>query len=343
MPKREIHDQIPEGYAALLAAAKDEIRRAHITAARRVNSALVLMYLSLGQLILDRQNEQGWGAKVLDRLADDLRREFPGQRGFSRRNLHYCRQAAAIFQPEEVQQVVAQLPWGHLTILIDKLDDDDTRLWYAAHAVEHGWSRNVLEHHISTRLDTRTGRAPRPRQIPVSPVDSDLVRDLVKDPYRLDFLDLDPSHTERQLEDAMTSRMTSLLAELGPGFAFVGRQVPIHVGEATYRLDILCYHLDLRRFIVIELKTGPASPEAIGKLGFYLQVVDERFRKETHGDGPTIGILLTGTRDDIVVEYALGAVTGPMAAVTYQALPKPLREHLPSPEALSHVASTEQP
>lgn len=226
MPKKGISTTLPEGYAALLAAAKDRVRRAHISAARRVNSELVLMYLELGQLILDRQADEGWGTGVLERLAEDLRAEFPGQRGFSRRNLHYCRRAASIFTGEEVQQLAALLPWGHVMVLVDKVDEDDLRIWYARQAVEHGWSRNVLEHHIGTQLHTRVDRSPTPTQIPVGPVDSDLVRDLVKDPYRLDFLELDAAHSERQLENAMAHRMTALLAELGPGFAFVGPPGP---------------------------------------------------------------------------------------------------------------------
>jgi predicted nuclease of restriction endonuclease-like (RecB) superfamily len=272
MPKREISTTIPEGYADLLAAAKDSVRCAHISAARRVNSELVLMYLELGQLILDRQADEGWGSRVIQHLAKDLSETFPGQRGFSRRNLHYCRQAAAIFGQAKVQQVAALLPWGHVMVLVDKLD---------------------------------------------------------------------AGHSERQLENAMAHRMTALLAELGPGFAFVGRQVPLRVGESDFYLDLLFFHLQLRRFVVVELKTGKATPEAIGKLGFYLAVVDDQYRHEAHGDGHTIGILLTGTRDDVVVEYALGTTTGPMAAVTYQALPEPLRTQLPSPEALTHAIAAD--
>ena len=341
VPKQEISTTTPDGYPALLAEVKDRVRMAHITAARRVNSELVLMYLRLGQLILDRQIDEGWGTNVLGRLAKDLRAEFPGQRGFSRRNLHYCRQAAKVFAGAKVQQVAALLPWGHIMVLVDKVDDDSLRHWYAAQAIEHGWSRNVLEHHIGAGLHTRVGRSPTPAKIPVGPVDSDLVRELVKDPYRLDFLDLDPGHSERQLENAMAQRMTGLLSELGPGFAFVGRQVHLRVGESDFYVDLLFFHLRLRRFVVIELKTGMATPEAIGKLGFYLAVVDDQYRQEQHGDGPTIGILLTGTRDDVVVEYALNTTTGPMAAVTYQALPVALRSQLPSPETLSHAMQTE--
>lgn len=343
MPNKEISTTLPEGYADLLDAAKDRVRRARISAARRVNSELVLMYLELGQLILDRQADEGWGTRVIHHLAKDLTEAFPGQRGFSERNLRYCRTSARMFPPPIGPQLVAQLPWGHVRTLTDKVEAQELRLWYAAQAVEHGWSRNVLEHHIGTQLHTRVDRSPTPTQIPVGPVDSDLVRDLVKDPYRLDFLELDAAHSERQLENAMAHRMTALLAELGPGFAFVGRQVPLRVGESDFYLDLLFFHLQLRRFVVVELKTGKATPEAIGKLGFYLAVVDDQYRQQAHGDGPTIGILLTGTRDDVVVEYALGTTTGPMAAVTYQALPEPLRTQLPSPEALTHAIAGDEP
>ncbi len=334
-------DTPPEGYAELLAAAKEQVRRAHISAARRVNSELVLMYLGLGRLVLDRQADEGWGSRVIHHLSQDLSSAFPGQRGFSERNLRYCRTAARMFADPIGPQLVAQLPWGHVRTLTDKVEDDKIRLWYAAQAAHHGWSRSVLEHHIGTASHTRAAHSPTPAQIPVAGIDSDLVRDLVKDPYRLDFLELESGHSERQLENAMAHRMTGLLAELGPGFAFVGRQVPLRVGESDFYLDLLFYHLELRRFIVVELKTGKATPEAVGKLGFYLRVVDDRYRKKVHGDGPTIGILLTGSRDDVVVEYALGSSTGPMAAVTYQALPDTLRTQLPSPDVLSHAITAD--
>jgi len=196
----------------------------------------------------------------------------------------------------------------------------------------------VLTTHLATRLHERAGTSPSPAAIPTSPTDSDLVRDLVKDPYRLDFLALGEEYTERQLEDALTTQITRLLSELGPGFAFVGRQVPLRVGQTDFHLDLLFFHLQLRRFIVIELKTGTATPEAIGKLGFYLRVVDDQYRRVEHGDGPTgptIGILLTARRDDVVVQYALQGAAGPMAAVTYQALPEDVRDALPSPATLS--------
>lgn len=327
------------GYAYLLLEIKDRVRHAQVSAARRVNTELVEMYLAIGRLILDRQTDEGWGAKVIDRLSEDLKTEFPQSRGFSRRNLHYCQKSARVFGDQIVQQLVAQLPWGQITVLIDQVDEPAVREWYVAKAVEHGWSRNVLITHISTNLHTRSNDSPTPALTPTSPLDSELVRGLVKDPYRLDFLALDDGHSERQLEDAIIMKLTGFLAELGPGFAFVGRQVPLRVGDTEFFLDMLFYHLRLRRYVVIELKSGPATPEAVGKLGFYLAVVDDLHRSEEHGDEPTIGILLTGSRDDVVVGYALQGVRGPMAAVTYQALPDDVRNQLPSPAELAAVVT----
>lgn len=329
------HDLELAAYVDLLAKVKDQVRRSQVSASRRVNSELVEMYLGIGRLILDRQADEGWGTRVTARLSQDLKAAFPTMRGFSDRNLRYCRTAARMFPDPIGQQLVAQLPWGHITVLVDTVEEPDVRLWYATKAVEHGWSRNVLTHHVGSALHERSAFSPTPAVIPASPVDSDLVRDLVKDPYRLDFLTLDDGFSERQLEDALAADMTKLLVELGPGFAFVGRQVPLRVGETDFFIDLMFFHLRLRRFVVIELKTGRATPEAIGKLGFYLRVADDQFRSAEHGDGPTIGILLTGTRDDVVVEYALQGAAGPMASVTYQALPADVRNELPSPAALT--------
>lgn len=339
----EIGDALPEGYGELLAEAKRSVASAQISAARRVSSELVLLYLRLGQLILDRQADEGYGTKVIAHLARDLSAAFPGQRGFSARNLRYCRTAARMFPGKVGQQLAAQLPWGHVMVLTDRVDDDEQRWWYAAQAAEHGWSRNVLEHHIATSLHTRVAVSPVPARFPVAAADSDLVRDLVKDPYRLDFLSLDEQHSERQLEDAIAAQMTAMLTELGPGFAYVGRQVPLAVGESTFYVDLLFYHLHLRRYVVFELKTGPATPAAIGQLNFYLAAIDDLWRREDFGDGPSVGILLTGSRDDVVVEYALRNVTGPMASVTYQALPDNLRGQLPSPDVITQAVAPVMP
>lgn len=327
------------GYAELLIDVKERVRRAQISAVRRVNSELVEMYLAIGRMIVDRQIDEGHGSSVIDRLSRDLRAEFPQVRGFSTRNLRYCRAAARTFTNPNLQQLVANLPWGHIAVLIDQVDDHAVREWYAARAVEHGWSRNVLVTHIATSLHTRSNDSPTPALTPTSPLESDLVRGLVKDPYRLDFLSLDAGHTERQLEDAIVTKLTGFLAELGPGFAFVGRQVPLRVGATDFHLDLLFYHLRLRRYVVIELKSGPATPEAVGKLGFYLAVVDDLHRRAELGDDKTIGILLTGSRDDMVVGYALQGARGPMAAVTYQALPDDVRDQLPSPAELAAAVS----
>lgn len=333
--------ELPVGYPALLRQIKAQVRTARVDAARAVNVELIALYWRIGRLILDRQADQGWGAKVIDRLATDLLAEFPGMRGFSPRSLRYMRTFAAAFADGEIlQQPAAQLPWGHLMVLLDRVEDQDTRAWYVQQAVEHGWSRASLIHHLGTGRRQRTGAAPNNFAVALPPGESDLAREVVQDPYELDFLALDPGHTERQLEDALVARLTTFLTELGAGFAFVGRQYPVPAGGRDYFVDLLFFHLGLRRFIVFELKAGPAEPEHLGKLNFYVNAVDDLLRRPEHGDGTTIGILLAAGRDDVVVEYALRGIGSPLAVSTYTThrdLPEELRPVLPSTEDLADV------
>jgi predicted nuclease of restriction endonuclease-like (RecB) superfamily len=314
-----------------------------------VNTELVGLYWRVGRLILDRQDAQGWGAGVTARLASDLRAEFPGMRGFSPRNMAYMRAFAAAFHDAEVvQQPVAQLPWGHVTVLLDKLDDRAGREFYAERAAAYGWSRAVLTNHITTGLRERSGEAVTNFPATLGP-ESDLVGEILRDPYNLDFLELEPGFSERHLEDALVARLTHFLAELGEGFAFVGRQYRLTVDGQDFFADLLFFHLGLRCYIVFELKVGGAVPEHLGQLNFYVNVVDELMRRPEHDDGPTIGILLAATRNDVVVEYALRGYDTPLAVSTYTttaALPDDVRAALPSVEDLTDVvrdASRDQP
>ena len=221
----------------------------------------------------------------------------------------------------------------NITVLLDSLDDNQVRQWYAAQDVQHGWSRSVLRHHIDSGRHLRVGAAPNNFPDVLPPAESDQTREILQDPYDLDFLALDPHHTERDLEDALVARLTHFLAELGSGFAFVGRQYKLSVGQSDYFIDLLFYHLGLRRFIVFELKSVAAEPEHIGKLNFYVNVVDDLLRRPEHGDGTTIGILLAADRDDVAVQYALRGLTTPLAISTYtnyRALPDDVRPALPS-------------
>jgi predicted nuclease of restriction endonuclease-like (RecB) superfamily len=281
----------PADYAAWLAELKNRVHEARQRAALAVNGELVLLYWRIGRDILDRQARAGWGAKVIDRLARDLRVAFPEMKGFSPRNLKYMRAFAEAWPRREfVQGPLARLPWYHHLALLDKLDDPQARRWYAAQAVEHSWSRNVLVMQIETRAKERAGRAVTnfPARLPAP--QSDLARETLKDPYRLDFLGLGADAQEREIETALIKHVTEFLLELGAGFAFVGRQVLLSVGGEEFFIDLLFYHLKLRRYIVIELKAGEFKPEHLGQLGFYLTAVDAQIKREQ--DLPSIGLLL---------------------------------------------------
>ncbi len=328
--------QPPEGYGDWLAALKKRIHTAQQKATLAVNRELVLLYWQIGRDILARQAEQGWGAKVIERLAHDLRNAFPEMKGFSPRNLKYMRAFAEAWPDAEfVQAVLAQLPWYHQIALLDKLKTPDERSWYAQKAIEHNWSRNVLVMQIETRFIERQGNAitnfeqclPRP--------ESDLARESLKDPYRFDFLGLGDEAQEREIERALVRHVTEFLLELGAGFAFVGKQVHLEVGGDDFFLDLLFYHLTLRCYVVIELKAGDFKPEHLGQLGFYLTAVDRQVKAAE--DQPTIGLLLCKSKNKVVAEYALGDKTQPMGIAEYklrESLPESLETSLPSIEQI---------
>lgn len=321
----------PTGYADSLAELKQRIHAAQQRATLAVNRELVLLYWQIGQDILARQASQGWGSKVVDRLARDLRNAFPDMKGFSPRNLKYMRAFAEAWPDGEfVQAALAQLPWYHQLALLDKLQTAEERQWYAAQALENGWSRNVLVMQIESGLRQRTGaaitnfgqRLPRPQ--------SDLARESLKDPYRLDFLGLGKEAQERAIEDALVKHVTQFLMELGAGFAFVGRQVHVEVGDKDFYIDLLFYHLKLRCYVVVEVKAGEFQPEYAGKLNFYLSAVDSQLRHAS--DNPSLGLLLCKNRDKVVAEYALRDMNKPIGVAEYQlvqALPKELQTDLP--------------
>jgi predicted nuclease of restriction endonuclease-like (RecB) superfamily len=327
---------VPDGYADWLADLKARIHGAQQRAALAVNCELVLLYWQIGRDILTRQTEQGWGAKVIDRLAHDLRTAFPDMRGFSPRNLKYMRAFAEAWSDAEfVQGVLAQLPWYHQLALLDKLKTEEERRWYAAKALEHNWSRNVLVMQIESRLYERSGAAITNFATQLPKPQSDLARESLKDPYRLDFLGLAKDAGERAIEDALIKHITQFLIELGTGFAFVGRQVHMEVGGDDFFIDLLFYHLKLRCYVVVELKAGPFKPEHTGQLSFYLSVVDAQLKHP--GDNPSIGLLLCKNQNRIVAEYALRDVNKPIGVAEYQlvnVLPENLQTDLPSIESI---------
>lgn len=323
---------LPAGYAELLNELKATVAHARWRAQRVVNTELLVLYWRIGHAVLRRQEAEGWGSRVIDRLAADLRAAFPEMRGLSRSNIKYMRQMAAAWPEKAIgQQPVGQLPWGHVTVLLDKLDDGAERDWYAAAAAEHGWSRNVLANQIMNRLRQRTGAAPSNFTARLPAADSELAQQLTRDPYVLDFLDLTGPVAERDLESALIDRLQAFLLELGHGFAFVARQYHIEVDGDDFSIDLLFFNWAQSRFVVVELKVGRFSPEHAGQLGFYVTWVEENLRvRDRHS--PTVGILLCSSRNDNVVRYSLAGSTSPLAVAgyTYDSLPASARGAVPT-------------
>lgn len=326
----------PKGYKAFLRDLKGRIRKAQLRASLSVNRELVLLYWNIGKDILERQRALGWGAKVIERLASDLRTAFPEMKGFSSRNLKYMRAFAKAHPDEQiVQQAAAQIPWFHNCVLLDKVKDPTERLWYAQADIQYGWSRSVLVHQIETDLYHRQGKALTNFDRTLPAPQSDMTREVLKDPYTFDFLSIGPEARERDLERGLIEHIRDFLLELGTGFAFVGSQYPLEVGRQDFFLDLLFYHLRLRCHVVVDLKVREFQPEFVGKMNFYLSAVDDLLRHTD--DQPSVGIILCKTRNEVIVEYALRDTSKPMGVATYQltkALPDHLKRNLPAIEEL---------
>jgi predicted nuclease of restriction endonuclease-like (RecB) superfamily len=321
-----------DNYDVLLKDLKTRIRRAQVKAALAVNKELIILYWQIGREILARQQQEGWGAKVIDRLARDLKREFPDMKGFSPRNLKYMRAFAEAYPEQEiVQRIAAQIPWRHNQVLIDKLNAQPERLWYAQQSLENGWSRNILVMQIESNLFQRQGGAVTNFERTLPPAQSDLAQQLIKDPYNFDFLNLTSASQERELERALVERIRDFLLELGVGFAFVGSQYRLEVSGNEYFMDMLFYHLKLRCYVVIDLKVTEFRPEYTGKMNFYVAAVDDLLRHPD--DQPTIGIVLCKSKDKTIAEYALRNVNTPIAVTTHS-LPDQLKASLPTIEQL---------
>ena len=329
---------IPQSYAEVLNGIKTHINQSRLKAALAANSALILLYWQIGQTILQRQTNEGWGAKVIDRLSFDLKEAFPDMGGFSPRNLKYMRTFAEAYPDVAiVQRVVAQIPWKSNLALLDKVKDYDLRLWYAQKTLENGWSQPVLTFQIASALHQRLGQSDNNFTVSLPPEQSDMAVQIFKDPYIFDFLGTDAPRRELDIEKALTAHVEKFLLELGQGFAFVGRQVLLEVGDSDFRLDLLFYHLKLRCYVIIELKTGKLEPGHISQLGFYINVVDDLMR--TAEDKPTIGLLLVKEKNQLIAEYCLQGYTQPMGISEWQnnlnkSLPPELKSSLPSIEEL---------
>ncbi len=326
---------LPDNYDEFLHSLKERIRQAQVRAALAVNQELVLLYWQIGQDILQRQSQEGWGAKVIGKLAKDLKAEFPEMKGFSSRNLNYMRSFAKAYPDEPiVQQLAAKIPWFHNCVLLDKVKNYDERLWYIQQTIENGWSRAVLEYQIGSKLYERQGRAITNFDQALPQPQSDLAQQILKSPYNFDFLSLGKEAVERDLERALIAHMRDFLLELGVGFSFVGSQYPLEVGGQEFRIDLLFYHLKLRCFIVIDLKMSKFEPAFSGQINFYVNVVDDLLRHPD--DQPTIGMVLCKSKENTVVEYALRGVKTPIGVSTHsiEELPEQLQQSLPTVEQL---------
>ncbi|MBL8860338.1 MAG: DUF1016 family protein [Planctomycetes bacterium] len=333
---QECSTAVPQGYEAFLREVKERMSEAQVRAARAVGSELVRLYWRLGKEILKRQESQGWGSQVIERLALDLRAAFPGTQGLSSRNLRSMRDLAREFPDSPIwQQLLPNCPWGHVLVVMNQVKDPEARRWYLERLIQRGWSRNVLSLQIESRLFEREGHAITNFESVLSKQQSDLTREILRDPYAFEFLGLGDAADERAVETALVERMRRFLLELGQGFAFVGSQVHLDVGGESFYLDLLFYHLKLRCYVVVELKSGAFKPEHAGKLNFYLAVVDDRMRHAS--DQPSIGLILCRERNRVVAEYALRVATNPIGVSQYaltRSLPKELSCSLPPTEAL---------
>lgn len=328
-----------QNYAALLRNLKTEISQARIRAHLSVNKEMICLYWKIGKQILERQTTQGWGAKVIENISKDLRKEFPEMKGLSARNLVYMQTFAKAYSDFEfTQAVLAQITWYHNTTLLDKVRNLDERLWYANETAKNGWSRNVMVAQIQTALYTRQGKSINNFQSTLPSPQSDLVSSIIKDPYNLQFLDISGKLYEKELENRLIDHIRDFLLELGQGFAFIGNRYHIELEGEDYYIDLLFYHVKLKCYVVIELKTGKFKPEYAGKLNFYLNLIDKQVKDKT--DNSTIGLILCEDKKEITVEYAIEGISKPMGVSQFkltEKLPDELKNYLPSSEALNSL------
>lgn len=327
-----------ETYQNLLKALKEKVRSSQLRAAVVVNQELIGLYWEIGVAVFKRQKEEGWGAKTIQRLAEDLQNTFPEMKGLSLRNIQFMVQFANQYPNFEiVKQLVSQIPWGHNILIMQRIGSEQERIWYIQKTLENGWSRSVLETMISSKLYMREGKAVHNFKVTLPPHQSDLAIQTLKDPYCFDFLMLRDNFDELELEKGLIDHIQKFLIELGAGFSFVGRQVHLDVGGQDFYLDLLFYHLKLRCYIVVELKAKEFKPEFAGKMNFYLSAVDDKLKHAE--DNPTIGLLLCKTKNEIIAEYALRDIKKPIGISEYEtqlieSLPEKFKGSLPTIEEI---------
>ncbi|WP_083206701.1 YhcG family protein [Chryseobacterium sp. CBo1] len=335
-----------EQYIRWILDLKQKIQQSQIKAAIQVNSALIEMYWDLGKEISERNFENTYGSGFFSQLSKDLRTEFPEIKGFSESNLKYCKRFYLFYNQdnENRQQVVDDLnntifliPWGHHLALITKCKTPEEAYFYIKKTIENGWSRAVLLNMISSNLIESQGKAINNFSKTLPDYESDLIRETLKDPYIFDFINITENYKERELENALTENISKFLIELGNGFAFVGKQVEISIGNQSFFIDLLFYHIKLKRYVVIELKTGHFEPEFAGKLNFYVTAVDKQLRDEN--DNATVGMIICKDKNEIIAEYSLTDLHKPLGISSYElkkVLPENLKSHLPSIEEVEN-------
>ena len=327
-----------DSYLEFIEEIKSEIQKQRVSVVMNANASMICLYWNIGRAILAKQEEEGWGTKVIDRMAKDLKDAFPEMSGFSPRNIKYMRKFAQCWPDYEiVQRVVAQIPWRTNRMLLDKLESQESRIWYARKAIENGWSSTILELQIQSGLMERSGKSVNNFPVALPPLDSDMANQIFKDPYLFDFLGTDMPRREVEIEQKLTEHIQKFLLELGQGFAFVGRQVHLEVGGQDFYIDLLFYHLKLRCYVVIELKACDFEPGFISQLNMYQNVVNDILRHPD--DKPTIGLLLVKGKNETVVEYSLAGYQNPIGVAEWknqitQSLPEELQSSLPSIEEI---------
>jgi len=325
-------------YVSFLKEIKNKIKTAQIKAAVKVNEELLRLYWDIAKMIVDKQKEAKWGDGIIEKISSDLKKEFPNMKGFSVTNIKYMRKWYLFWSksPQVVDEIF-RIPWGHNREIITKCKNIDEALFYVKKTIENGYSRAVLIHQIESNLYGRSNKAINnfDKQLPA--IQSDLAKEQLKDPYCFDFLSLSEKYNEKELEDALMDNLTKFLLELGSGFAFVGRQYRLEVGGEEFFIDLLFYHIKLKCYVVIELKTTRFKPEFSGKLNFYITAIDNILKDKS--DNPTIGILICKSKNDTVVEYALKNIQTPMSVSEYKLskeLPNELKNALPSIEEIEN-------
>jgi len=326
-----------ENYTKLLEQIKNDIQQSQLRAALAVNKELILLYWRIGKELTEKIDREGWGSKIIDTLAKDLSRSFPNLSGFSARNMVYMRKFAETYPDINYAAAAAQIPWGHNMVIMDKVENDDQKLFYVQKCLENGWSRSVLTMWIESNLHGRQGKAITNFKTTLADVDSDLAQQTLKDPYNFSFLTIAEKAKEQEIEQGLIDHIQHFLVELGKGFAFLGRQYHIQVSDKDFYLDLLFYHITLRCFVVVELKAGEFEPKDAGQLNFYLTAVDKTLKRKE--DNPSIGILLVKTKDNLIAEYALQDINKPMGVAGYttqliDSLPKELKSSLPTIEEI---------